>query len=52
MGFYIVVFGKIVLHNKALGAIGMATIGDFLGEEMLFERVTEGKNVTTATEKV
>lgn len=38
LGFYVVLFGKIVMHSKSLGAIGVATIGDVIGEEMLFER--------------
>ena len=38
LGFYIVLFGKIVMHSKSLGAIGMATIGDFIGEELLFDK--------------
>ena len=36
-------FGKIVMHSKALGAIGMATIGDFIGEELLFEKSSDSK---------
>lgn len=50
LGFYIVLFGKVVMHSKNLGAIGMAAVGDFVGEEMLFE--TRGKDFTRYAEKV
>ena len=50
LGFYIVLFGKIVMHSKSLGAIGVSTVGDFIGEELLFE--TKNSNVTALAEKV
>jgi hypothetical protein len=30
-----VVFGKIILHCKDLGALGMVRMGEFVGEEIL-----------------
>jgi len=45
-----VLFGKVVMHSKALGAVGIATVGDFIGEELLFE--AKGSNFTTHAEKV
>lgn len=50
LGFYIVLFGKVVLHSKSLGAIGMGAVGDFVGEELLFE--TRGNDFTRYAEKV
>jgi hypothetical protein len=50
LGFYIVLFGKVVMHSKNLGAIGMAAVGDFVGEELLFE--TRGNDFTRYAEKV
>jgi hypothetical protein len=38
------------MHSKNLGAIGMAAVGDFIGEELLFE--TRGNNFTAYAEKV
>lgn len=38
LSFYLVVFGKIVIHSKSLGAIGMVTMGEFVGEELMFEK--------------
>jgi hypothetical protein len=29
-------FGKIVLHDRELGTLGMLTMGDFVGEDILF----------------
>jgi len=43
LGFYIVLFGKIVMHSKNLGAIGMVTMGDVIGEELIFEKAPETK---------
>lgn len=34
---YIVVLGKLILHNKKLGAIGLVKIGDMIGEEWLIK---------------
>jgi CRP-like cAMP-binding protein len=39
VSFFLVLFGKIVLHSKDLGAIGMVKMGDFMGEELLFDKV-------------
>ena len=50
LGFYMVLFGKIVMHSKNLGAIGVSTVGDFIGEELLFE--AKGNNITAHAEKV
>ena len=44
LGFYMVIFGKIVMHSKTLGAIGMVSCGDFIGEELLFEKSSDLKN--------
>jgi hypothetical protein len=41
-----VLFGKIVMHSKTLGAIGVSTIGDFIGEDLLFERPPDGKKLS------
>ena len=35
ISFYLVVFGKIILHNKDLGALGIVKMGEFVGEEIL-----------------
>ena len=43
LGFYIVLFGKIVMHSRALGAIGIVTIGDFIGEELVFDKAADTK---------
>ena len=51
LGFYIVLFGKIVMHSKSLGAIGMVGIGDFIGEEILFEKTSDGKYIAPNGEK-
>lgn len=37
LNFYFVIFGKILLHSKDLGAVGMIKMGDFVGEDILFE---------------
>lgn len=50
LGFYVVLFGKVVMHSKNLGAIGMASMGDFVGEELLFEARTS--KFTAYAEKV
>ena len=34
---YIVVLGKLILHSKKLGAIGLVKIGDMIGEESLIK---------------
>jgi CRP-like cAMP-binding protein len=34
---YIVVMGKIIMHSKKLGAIGLVKIGDIVGEECLIK---------------
>lgn len=39
-----VIFGKVVMHSKTLGAIGMVSCGDFIGEELLFEKSSDLKN--------
>jgi len=36
---YLVIFGKLVLHHKTLGALGVIGMGQTLGEETLVERV-------------
>jgi hypothetical protein len=33
-----VIFGKLVLHHKTLGALGVAAMGQTLGEETLLEK--------------
>jgi len=43
-----IIFGKIVMHSKTLGAIGMVTIGDFIGEEMIFEKPSESKSSSSS----
>lgn len=35
-------FGKLVLHSKKLGAIGIVKIGDTLGEEALLGKSGKG----------
>ena len=35
---YIILYGKILLHNAKLGAIGASSTGDSLGEEGLLEK--------------
>ena len=35
---YIILYGKILLHNAKFGAIGTASTGDSLGEEGLLEK--------------
>lgn len=44
LGFYIVLFGKIVMHSKNLGAIGVVTMGEIIGEELIFEKSLDTKN--------
>ncbi len=44
LGFYLVLFGKIVIHSKTLGAIGMVKMGEFIGEEMMFEQSKIGSS--------
>jgi hypothetical protein len=39
-----IIFGKVVMHSKNLGAIGMVSCGDFIGEELLFEKSGDAKN--------
>lgn len=34
---YIVIFGKLVLHHRTLGAIGVVGMGQTIGEESLIE---------------
>lgn len=50
---YIVIFGKLVLHHKTLGALGVIGMGQTLGEETLVERVLNPKpnNKTQANKK-
>lgn len=40
---YLVVFGKLVLHHKTLGALGVVGMGQTLGEETLVERILNPK---------
>ena len=35
---YIILYGKFLLHHSKLGAIGVVTTGDSLGEEGIFEK--------------
>lgn len=51
LGFYMVIFGKIVMHSKDLGAIGMVSVGDFIGEELIFEKSSDVKNLAAQAEK-
>ncbi len=51
LGFYLVIFGKLVMHSKSLGAIGMCSSGDFIGEELIFERPPEAKSIAALAEK-
>ncbi|CDW80526.1 UNKNOWN [Stylonychia lemnae] len=37
LSFYFVLFGKIILHSKELGAIGLIKMGEFVGEDILFD---------------
>eukprot|EP00347_Sterkiella_histriomuscorum_P021290 403334523 len=37
LSFYLIIFGKVLLHSKDLGAIGLLRMGDFIGEEILFD---------------
>jgi hypothetical protein len=46
-----VIFGKLVMHSKTLGAIGMCSAGDFIGEELIFERPPETKSLSAIAEK-
>jgi hypothetical protein len=48
LSFYMIIFGKIVMHSKTLGAIGMVTIGDFIGEELIFEKPSESKSASSS----
>lgn len=38
------------MHSKNLGAIGVATIGDFIGEDLLFEKAADGKSYSQVAE--
>lgn len=40
LSFYLVILGKIILHSKSLGAIGIAKMGDFVGEDIIYEKLS------------
>ena len=40
---YMVVFGKLVIHHKTLGALGVVGMGQTLGEETLVDRILNPK---------
>jgi hypothetical protein len=46
-----VIFGKVVMHSKNLGAIGMVSCGDFIGEELLFEKSSNNNSLSSQAEK-
>ena len=50
MCLYIVIFGKIILHSKQLGALGVVQIGDFIGEELLQEKGNNNRQESAYSE--
>ena len=49
---FIILFGKLVIHSKELGAIGMVKMGDMVGEEFLFETKRQKRHENVYAEDV
>lgn len=48
--FFIVLFGKIILHTKDLGAIGLVKMGDFIGQDILFDYKSKARTESAYSE--